>query len=260
MPSPFPGMDPYLENPAFWSDFHATFINYWREAVADQLPDSYEARIDERVNLVEVQPDKIRRFQPDVTLTQTPRSPGAAPAVSEVATLEPVVIPLLIEEETRETYIQILHRRDRTLVAVLELLSPSNKEEPDRSTYLARRNTLLHHDVHVVELDLLLKGQRIPLADAYPAGDYFALVADATRRPDCDVYAWNLRQPLPSIPIPLRPPDPGIRIDLAAVFAIAYERGRYARSIDYAQPPTVSLRGDDLTWTLERVGAPTERH
>ena len=139
---------------------------------------------------------------------RAPRSPGAAPAVSGVATLEPFVVPLLIEEETHETYIQILHRRDRTLVAVLELLSPSNKEEPDRSTYLARRNTLLHHDVHVVELDLLLKGQRIPLADAYPAGDYFDLVADATRRPDCDVYAWNLRQPLPSIPIPLRPRTP----------------------------------------------------
>ena len=46
-------MDPYLESPAFWSDFHATFINYWREAIADRLPDHYEARIDERVNLVE---------------------------------------------------------------------------------------------------------------------------------------------------------------------------------------------------------------
>jgi hypothetical protein len=246
-------MDPYLESPAFWSDFHARFINYWCEALSDRLADHYEARIDERVNLVEVQPEKIRRLEPDVALTQRPRSPGPAPAASGVATLEPVVVPLLIEEETRETYIQVLHRRDRTLVAVLELLSPSNKEEPDRSTYLARRNTLLHHDVHVVELDLLLKGQRIPLAEAYPAGDYFTLVADATRRPNCDVYAWTMRQPLPPIPIPLRSPDPQIWIDLAAVFAITYERGRYARSIDYTQPPPISLRGDDLTWALERV-------
>jgi hypothetical protein len=246
-------MDPYLENPAFWSDFHATFINYWREAVADHLPDNYEARIDERVNLVELQPERIRRFEPDVAITQGPRSPGEAPAASGVATLEPVVVPLLIEEETRETYIQVLHRRDRTLVAVLELLSPSNKEEPDRSTYLARRNTLLHRDVHLVELDLLLKGQRIPLGDAYPAGQYVTLVADATRRPNCDVYAWTMRQPLPHIPIPLRPPDPAVWIDLAAVFAITYQRGRYARSIDYTQPPPVSLRGDELTWALERA-------
>jgi hypothetical protein len=252
-------MDPYLESPAFWSDFHATFINYWREAVADHLPDNYEARIDERVNLVEVQPERIRRFEPDVAVTQGSRSPGGAPAASGVATLEPVVVGLLIEEETRETYIQVLHRRDRTLVAVLELLSPSNKEEPDRSTYLARRNTLLHRDVHLVELDLLLKGQRIPLADAYPAGDYFALVADATRRPNCDVYAWTMRQPLPPIPIPLRPPDPAVWIDLAAVFAITYERGRYARSLDYTQPPSISLRGDELTWALERARSSAAR-
>jgi hypothetical protein len=246
-------MDPYLEDPAFWSDFHATFINYWREAVADRLPDHYEARIDERVNLVELPSERGRRFQPDVAITQRPAPSGGAPAVSGVATLEPIVVPLLIEEETRETYIQVLHRRDRTLVAVLELLSPANKEEPDRSTYLARRNTLLHHDVHLVELDLLLKGQRIPLGDAYPAGDYFALVADATRRPDCDVYAWTMRQPLPPIPIPLRPPDAAVWIDLAAVFAITYERGRYAPSIDYTQPPPISLRGDDLSWARERA-------
>jgi hypothetical protein len=252
-------MDPYLENPAFWSDFHARFINYWCDAVSDQLADHYEARIDERVNLVEVQPQKIRRFEPDVLITQRPGSPRPAPAPSGVATLEPVVVPLLIEEETRETYIQILHRRDRTLVAVLELLSPSNKEEPDRSTYLARRNALLHRDVHLVEVDLLLKGQRIPLGDAYPAGDYFTLVADATRRPTCDVYAWTMQQQLPRIPIPLRPPDPAVWIDLAAVFATTYERGRYARSIDYTQPPPVSLRGDELTWTLERARASTAR-
>jgi hypothetical protein len=253
MSSPFPGMDPYLESPAFWSDFHARFIYNWCDALADLLADQYEVRIDERVNLVEVLPEKIRHFAPDVAITQGPRPPGASSAPSGVATLEPVVVPLLIEEETRETYIQLLHRRDRTLVAVLELLSPANKEEPDRSTYLARRNTLLHRDVHVVELDLLLKGQRIPLAEAYPAGDYFALVADATRRPNCDVYRWTMRQPLPRIPIPLRRPDPAVWIDLAAVFAITYERGRYARSIDYTQPPPISLRGDELTWALERA-------
>ncbi|MBV9123168.1 MAG: DUF4058 family protein, partial [Planctomycetes bacterium] len=110
MPSPFPGMDPYLETPAFWLDFHATFINYWREAVADHLPDHYEARIDERVNLVEVPPRKIQRLKPDVAVTQGPRSPAMAPTPSGVTTLEPVVVPLLIEEETAETYIQILHR------------------------------------------------------------------------------------------------------------------------------------------------------
>ena len=39
MPSPFPGMDPYLEDPAYWSDFHAAFLTYWRDAIADLQPE-----------------------------------------------------------------------------------------------------------------------------------------------------------------------------------------------------------------------------
>jgi len=246
-------METYLESPPFWSDFHARFINYWCEAIADRLGDQYEARIEERVNLVEVDPRKVRRFQPDVAVTRAPGGFHNPPRSAGMATLEPVVLPLLIEEETRETYIQILHRGDRSLVAVLELLSPSNKEEPDRSTYLARRNACLHHEVHLVELDLLRKGERIPMGRDYPAGEYFCLVADATRRPDCDVYAWMVPQALPAIPVPLRIPDPPVWVDMAEVFATTYGRGRYARSIDYAQPPSVSLSADELEWIVDRA-------
>ena len=57
MPSPFPGFDPYLESPTFWSDFHSTFINYWRETIAETLPDKYEAGIGDRVYLVEPSED-----------------------------------------------------------------------------------------------------------------------------------------------------------------------------------------------------------
>jgi hypothetical protein len=223
------------------------------------LPDIYEARIDERVNLVELPHKKVRRIAPDVAVSRRGLSPGgsASSVAVAVATLEPVTIPLVIEEETRETYIEILHRPDRTLVAVLELLSPTNKEEPGRSAYLAKRNTLLVHDVHLVELDLLVAGRRLPLAEDYPRGDYFALVARADRRPDCDVYARTLRQPLPTLPIPLRAPDPDLFIDLAAVFATTYERGRYARSVDYTTPVTLPLPADVLAWSHERARGST---
>src|SRR5207245_9808112 len=53
MKSPFPGMDPYLEDPAFWPEFHHKFINYWQEQIAESLPDHYEARLDENIYLVE---------------------------------------------------------------------------------------------------------------------------------------------------------------------------------------------------------------
>lgn len=253
MPSPFPGMDPYLEDPAFWSDFHARFITYWSDALADMLPEHYEARIDEKVRLVEVAPAGRKRIEPDVAVTRHEPSSSPAPAPVGVTTLEPVTIPLLVEEETHERYIEILHRPERTLVAVLELLSPANKEEPGRSDYLAKRNALLRHRLHLIEVDLLIGGRRLPLERALPPGDYYALVSRGDRRPDCDVYSWRLHQRLPAIPIPLLPPDPDVWLDLAAVFATTYERGRYARSLAYASPPPVSLDDGTRHWVMERA-------
>jgi hypothetical protein len=111
MASPFPGMDPYLESQAFWPDFHASFITYWRDALADLLPDNYEVRMDERINLVELPPEKVKRIEPDLAVTRRGPSAAAAPAPAGVGTLEPVTIPLVIEEERRETYIEVLPAR-----------------------------------------------------------------------------------------------------------------------------------------------------
>lgn len=253
MPSPFPGVDPYLESQGYWPDFHSRFITYWCDALADQLPTSYEVRIGERINLMEHGAERIRRFGPDLTVEhRQPSQPAGTPSPA-VATLEPVTIPLVIEEETREAYIQILHRPDRTLVAVLELLSPSNKEEPGRGDYLAKRNAILRQNVHLVELDLLLGGQRLPLQAELPPGDYYALVSRGNRRPDCDVYAWTIQQPLPTLPIPLKAPDPDLPLDLRAVFDVTYERGRYARSVNYREPPSVPLSPETLRWVTERA-------
>src|SRR5581483_2163444 len=192
MSSPFPGMDPYLEPPALWSDFYARFITYWNDALSDCLPSNYEARIDEKVRLVEVTLPRQKRVEPDVAVSQSERSRFPSPAPAGVATLEPVTLALVIEEETHERHIEILHRPDRTLVAVLELLSPANQEEPGRTVYLRKRNTLLYHPVHIVEVDLLLKGQRLPLEQELPAGDYYVLLSRSDDRPRCQVYSWAL--------------------------------------------------------------------
>jgi hypothetical protein len=253
MSSPFPGMDPYLETPAFWSDFHARFCTHWCEALSDCLPDNYEARIDEKVNLVEIAPARKKRIEPDVAVTQRGPSRGLSPAPAGVATLEPVTLSLVIEEETHERHIEILHRPDRTVVAVLELLSPANKGEPGRTLYLAKRNALLYHPVHLVELDLLVNGRRLPLEEDLPPGDYYALVSRGDRRPKCDVYAWTVRHALPAIPIPLLDPDPDVWFDIGAVFATTYERGRYARSADYTGAPPVTFDSASQAWIVERA-------
>jgi hypothetical protein len=246
-------MDPYLETPALWSDFSARFTTYLSDALTDCLPENYEARIDEKVSVVEVSRPWRRLMEPDVAITQREpsRSPSTAPAGA--ATLEPAMLSLVIEEETHERHIEILHRPDRTLVAVLELLSPANEEEPGRTLYLAKRNALVHLPVHLVELDLLLKGRRVPFEEALPAGDYYAFISRGDRRPRCDAYHWTIRQPLPPIPIPLLSPDPDVWLDLGAVFWTTYERGRYARSVDYTQPPPVGLDAVHLAWVTERV-------
>src|SRR5262249_37321858 len=141
-------------------------------------------------------------------------------------------------------YIEILHRPDRALVAVLELLSPANKEEPGRGDYLAKRGGLLRQPVHLIELDLLLKGQRPPLLRPLPPGDYYYLLARADQRPNCQVFAWTMRQPLPTLPVALRAPDPDVLINLGAVFATAFQRGRYEGDINYAAPPDVALSAE----------------
>jgi Protein of unknown function (DUF4058) len=254
MLSPFPGMDPYLEDPAFWPDFHLRFINHWCEAVADVLPEPYEARLDERVHLVQMSPEVIKLIYPDVSVSHGQPSGRSASAPSGTALLEPVTIPHEFLEEVRDTRIEILHRPERSLVAVLKLLSPANKTGDGFQEYRAKRKTILLQKVHLVELDLLVGGNRLPLARPLPTADYYAMVSRSDQRPNCAVYAWGVRQPLPIIPIALRAPDADVLVDLGKVFQTTYARGRYARSLRYGQPPLARLSDTDAQWAMTLSG------
>lgn len=259
MASPFPGMAPYLEDPAVWPDFHARFVNYWCECIADRLPGNYDARIGERVTLIESIDIPAKSIVPDVAVLrseaarQEPPSTASGGAATTLA-LEPVTLPLAFPQEVKEPYIELYFTPDRSLVAVLELLSPTNKSGAGRNSYLLKRNAVLSQDVHLIELDLLVGGGRLPLGKPLPPGDYYALVAHSQRRWECDVYAWTVHQPLPMLPIPLKAPDPDLLINLAEVFAQAYDRGRYERCLRYAEPPTAPLADADRKWATEVAG------
>jgi hypothetical protein len=248
-------MDPFLELPAYWSDFHSTFINYWREAIADALPPNYEATLGERVYLVEHDPEARRLGYPGVAVTEGELSAPGAVRAAGAATLEPVTIPLRILEGPRETYIEILHQPERRLVTALELLSPANKEQPGRTEYLAKRRALLYQDVHVIELDLLLGGQRLPWQEPLPRGDYYYLLCRGDQRPNCEVYSWPLPQPLPTLPVPLRAPDADIFINLATVLATAYERGRFRRRLPYRGSLPAFLPESSHAWVASVLEA-----
>jgi hypothetical protein len=246
MGSPFPGMDPFLEDPAYWPDFHSRFINNLADAISDVLPDQYEANLGERVYLVEHDPEARKLMSPDIGVSDVPGPREGRPS-SGATTLEPVTIPLTMLEGPRETYIEILHKPDRQLVTVLELSSPANKEQPGRTEYLAKRRAVPFQMVDLVELDLLRGGRRMPSQVALPAGDYIYLVARGERRPDAEVFAWTVRDPLPRLPVPLRAPDPDVTFDLSAVFRTTYDRGRFGRKVSYARVPQ-GLRAEDREW------------
>ncbi len=252
MRSPFPGMDPYLETPAFWPDFHHTFLTYLREAIAGDLPDYYEARIEERVRFTYFQEEIDGSRILDLVIDRpsyAPRMPKHKPKRGGTGTLElePVRIPLPGSHEIREAWINIFYRPEHEVVTVLELLSPTNKERPGYDHFLAKRSALLQQGVQIVEIDLLIGGKRMPMRAPLPRGDYHATIIRGKRHL-ADVYSWTLRDPLPRLPIPLKPPDEDVVCHLAPVFARAYGRGRYAPVLYYDRPLPLPLDDETRQW------------
>ena len=256
MPSPFPGMNPYLEQPEVWHDFHQRLV----VAISDQLTAStrpgYSVRLEERVYVHDL-PDDERRYlgRPDVTIAlQAHRRRGEAVAASggaalaeadEVATLPPDQASIRIPR------LELRDRRGGGLVTVIELLSPTNKYHgQDRETYLIKRRAILHSPVHLVEIDLLRRGERMPFEDL-PSCDYCVTVSRAEERPKVGAYLARLRDPLPTVPIPLRSPDPDVPLDLMAALHTVYDRAGYVDYL-YDAGPVPPLHPEDAAWA-ERI-------
>jgi hypothetical protein len=249
MKSPFPGMDPYLEDPAYWEDFHRRFITQIADYLLERLPAGYDARIDQRIRLVDADGSGIAVRLPDVAVTDLPAGrTGISAGEAAVATLEPMVLPMPGMEEERDVWIEVRRLPDRSLVTAIEVLSPKNKRGDGAVEYRNKRIELYGRHVNLVELDLLLGGERLHFGKPLPAADYYASVARDSQRPIADIYAWHLRDMLPTIPVPLRSPDSDIGLNLAEVFAVAFERGRYLRQLRYAAGFEPSLREIDAGW------------
>ncbi len=153
-------------------------------------------------------------------------------------------------EERRETYLVVRLRESMEVVTVLECLSPGNKRAggDGRREYLDKREAVLQSQAHIVELDLLRGGARLPTVTPLPPADYYAIVSRRQRRPAAAVYFWTIRDRLPTLPVPLKTGDPDVPLDLQAAFSTVYDRARYDLSLNYdfdLQPPP---RGDDAAW------------
>ena len=186
MPSPFPGMDPYLEWQAPWPDFHNGLIAEIRNELGAKLPDAYIARVDERIEVATSASTPPSSFRPDVSVGRfegESASPGIAAVSAPTAMLEPRLVEILDRdpEELRITWVEIRALPELELVTAIEVLSPINKSWQGRRAYLEKRDKLHASKVNVVEIDLLLGGAPLPMKQRIEPGGYYAIVARGCR-------------------------------------------------------------------------------
>ena len=171
MPSPFPGMDPYLEG-YLWPDVHHRLATQISDQLMPLLRPRYVARIEIQVVPDETPEADIGIMYPDVEIVRARQSDSALPSASAAtgaltAASQPITpaalsVPLL-DIEVRLATVEIRDTASNRLVTSIEILSPVNKREPGLSKYRDKRRQLHAADVHILEIDLLRRGQR-PLA------------------------------------------------------------------------------------------------
>jgi hypothetical protein len=151
--------------------------------------------------------------------------------------------------------VEIRDTAKRNLVTVIEFLSPTNKRGDGRREYLKKRSQLLLSTSHLLEIDLLRKGRRVPMQRPLPGAPYFVFLSRAGKRPHTDIWPIGLDHPLPTVPVPLGKGDPDVALDLELAFTNVYDVCRCDLLIDYTKPPEIPLPADAVTWADERLRA-----
>jgi len=244
MPSPFPGMNPYLEQDDAWEDFHPDFMRRAREQLNAQVGNDYIVKVELRLYYREP-PAQERIFfaRADVGLTEQTPSSGA----STLTVAAPMKLVLPTVDVEKQAYLEIRDRRNRRVVTVIELLSPCNKTtQGDGADYRAKRQRLLSSATHFVELDLLRGGVR-PSPPAVPPCDYYAMVSRVEDRPGVGFWPIHLRDPLPTLPIPLSAPDRDVTLDVQQALHHVYDAAGFAKYI-YQSAPQPPLLPGDVAW------------
>ena len=257
MPSPFPGMDPYLEAPELWPDFHHELISAIRERMNLLLRPAYHSMVEDRVYISDERDPGRSVLIPDVAIMATSRllESKVLPRdhigrETDVAVAEPVVATTMFEEEIREARIVIYDGAGRQVVTVIEILSPSNKivGARGRGEYESKRREVLQSPAHLVEIDLLRNGVPIYTGEQLPPHDYLVHVSKHGGRPKGVLWPILLTQRLPIIKIPLLPKDPDADLDLGLVLNTAYDRAGYDMVVNYSETPKVPLSEPNASW------------
>lgn len=255
MPSPFPGMDPYLEDPSLWPDVHHEWISVMREVLGAKLRPAYSVRIEERVYLADLADlDRTLGVRvPDVAVTPAPEhgtparfDPGGGTAL--VVETEPI-LATTGPEEVHEAFLSIIDAQARRVVTIIEVLSPANKlaDSPGLESFERKRREVMISTSHWVEIDLLRGGRSLPARDRLMRPcDYLVHVSPALSRPQGRLWPIALDRRLPVVGVPLKAEDADCPLDLQAVLNTVYERAGYDLELDYTREPVPPL---DAAWS-----------
>jgi hypothetical protein len=252
MPMPFLGMNPYLENPSLWPSIHTRLIVAMASQLRSKIRPRYVASVEDRVFIEgpehQRSPDVLVYRRPVAGLGQLHAADTATPLVVEVK-----------DRMVRQPYITIMDRQnDFGVVTVIELVSPSNKSAgPGRDSYLEKRREFRASECHLVEIDLFRRGRHVlsvpkSLADQAKPFDYMACVNRWDARHRFELYPCQLRDPLPTIGIPLAEPDADAPLAIQAALEYVYDDGDYALRMNYERPCKPRLSAEDQEWATER--------
>lgn len=255
MPSRFPGMDPYLENPELWPDVHHELIGQIRTALTPALRPRYMARIEQRIYIADEDETSRTVRIPDVRIEKTAKRKNGKETspIETVAVAEPLTIPILLDEEIKEARIEIRQCESNSLVAVIEVLSPANKIRGSRGreSFMEKRQEILSSDVHWIEIDLLRAGEPSMARLKQPACNYRIVVSRGEDRRHGQFWPVSVRQALPVIGVPLRGKDADVPLDLGAILQAGYDNAAYDVSIDYRHEPVPPLSRADAAWAAK---------
>jgi Protein of unknown function (DUF4058) len=255
MPSPFPGMDPYLEDPFFWHQVHSRLIVALANDLGAKLRPKYYAAIETRTYLEDGDGNIFVGIPDAIVFSGTQATPTSANAATlTMPIVQPQKVRLVEPIEVKERYLEIRKVGSKEVIAAIEVLSPKNKRGEGREIYLKKRQVMLESASHFVEIDLLRAAQPIRVEGITARSDYRILVSAADERPNADLYSFNLREAIPVFLLPLRSEDAPIPVDLKALLQAVYDQGCFDLQVDYEQPvPEPMLSKDDRAWVAEIV-------
>ncbi|MEG4503380.1 DUF4058 family protein [Microcoleus sp. F6_B4] len=247
MASPFPGMNPYLEQPEFWSEVRSRAIVAIAIAIEPELNPNYRVAVEKRIylgassELVGI---------PDISLVSKQSNP--TPTVSTAATLtrtQPIPVQLPLPETIEESYLEIREMPSDRVITVIEVISPKNKTAGEgRNAYETKREQVLRSRTNLVEIDLLRSGKPMPILGVTQRTDYRILVSRGSQLPQAELYAFSVRDRIPCLRVPLQPSDAEPELDLQAVLMSVYNQARFDLAIDYCQETRPPLKAADREW------------